>query len=106
MRFFLDHDVPAEIGRVLHREGHDVVCVSEVMPPTATDRSVLHHAISDGRILITCNRDDFLALANELQHAGLIVLVRRRSRMAECGALLRLLVNAGSRGLDRNINFA
>jgi hypothetical protein len=37
---------------------------------------------------------------------GLIVLIRRRSRQAECGNLLTLLRQAGESGILCNINFA
>jgi hypothetical protein len=59
-----------------------------------------------GAVLITCNRDDFLELAMHAPHAGLIVLIRRRSRIEECGKLLRLLKVAGAGGIAGNVNFA
>ncbi|HEY5553024.1 MAG TPA: hypothetical protein VIK52_14120 [Opitutaceae bacterium] len=58
-------------------------------------------------ITITCNRDDFIALAVEHpEHPGLIILIRRRSRQAECGKVLHLLRRAEESGLRGNINFA
>ena len=60
----------------------------------------------DHRLLVTCNRDDFLTLAETQPDAGIIVLIRRDSRLAECAALLRLLDKAGETGLADNINFA
>lgn len=54
----------------------------------------------------TCNRDDFLAIAQKVAHAGLIVLIRRRTRVQERAALVRLLDGAGDAGLRGNINFA
>lgn len=53
----------------------------------------------------------FLALAEQAVGAqqlfpGLIVLIRRRSRQAECARLLQLLRQAGETGLSNNINFA
>lgn len=106
MRFFLDHDVPAEIERVLRQAGHDATKVTDALDPTATDSEVFNYAARNNRIVVTCNRDDFLHLAATGPHAGLIVLVRRRTRIAECAALIGLLERAGSPGLDRNINFA
>ena len=106
MRFFLDHDVPAEMVGVLRRERHEVTTLREVLPVTASDREVLDYANRHGLFLITCNRDDFLVLAAAHPNPGLIVLIRRRSRQAECGNLLSLLREAGASGIEGNINFA
>lgn len=106
MKFFLDHDVPAEVSRVLSQAGHDVRKVMEVMSPTTIDSEVLAYAIEHGRVLITCNRDDFLSLAARKDHAGIVIVIRRRTRIAECAALIRLLDRSGSQGIDGNINFA
>jgi len=57
-------------------------------------------------VLITCNRDDFLAAAQKISHAGLIILIRRSARVRERVALLRLLDKAGEQGIRENINFA
>lgn len=106
MRFFLDHDVPADVARVLGREGHEVSELRDVLPVAATDLEALRYAGEHGLILVTCNRDDFLRLVKNHPHPGLIVLVRRRSRLAECGKLLALLRHAEASGIVGNINFA
>ena len=106
MKFFLDHDVPVEIGRVLARGGHEVILLADVLPTTATDDQVFSAAQAKGAVLVTCNRDDFLLLAESRSHLGLIVVVRRRTRVAECAAVLRLVSRAGASGLRHNINFA
>ncbi len=64
------------------------------------------HAVQSGCIMVTCNRNDFLELAAHLPHHGLIILIRRRGEMAECGKLLQLIRRAGGDGLRGNINFA
>jgi predicted nuclease of predicted toxin-antitoxin system len=106
VRFFLDHDVPAEVTQVLRREGHEATELREALPVTAVDADVLRYANENGCFLITCNRDDFLSLVSTNTNPGLIVLIRRRSRQAECGNLLRLLQEAGEDGLAGNVNFA
>jgi predicted nuclease of predicted toxin-antitoxin system len=106
VKFFLDHDVPAEVGRVLRQVGHEVIELRQVLPPHVSDFEALEYAREHGLFLITCNRDDFLALAADHPNPGIIILVRRRSRHAECGHLLALLSRAGESGLHRNINFA
>ena len=106
MRFFLDHDVPRHLADVLSRHGHEVELVSEVMSPEADDEEVFAYAAEKKTIMLTCNRNDFLALAAENSHSGLIVLIRRRSSLSEAGHLLELLGKAGALGLEGNINFA
>jgi len=111
VKFLLDHDVPAEAAHLLRYWGHDVVRLRDVLPVTAPDEEVFRHAQEEKRIIISCNRGHFLALAQQTiqartPFAGLIVLIRRRSRQSECAHLLRLLRQAGEAGLDGNINFA
>jgi predicted nuclease of predicted toxin-antitoxin system len=106
VRFLLDNDVPDVVARVLVQAGHDVLLLRSVMPERSSDPVVFDHAVANGLLLITCNRDDFIPLARARTHSGLIVLIRRRSRIAECANLLRLLDSAGESGLTGNINFA
>jgi predicted nuclease of predicted toxin-antitoxin system len=106
VKFFVDHDVPAEIERILLSRGHEVMTVREALHETASDDDVFLAAKRAGAILVTCNRDDFLKLAQGTDHVGLIILIRRKARIAECAALLKLIERAGASGLARNINFA
>ena len=106
MKFFLDHDVPAELGRMLRLKGHEVQILHEVLPETTDDLPALRHAVSNGMVIMTCNRRDFLRLAQTEPHVGMIILVRRKSRLAECASVLRLLDKAGESGIRNNINFA
>jgi predicted nuclease of predicted toxin-antitoxin system len=106
VRFFLDHDVPGEVARVLRYEGYEVTDLREVLAVRATDVEVFNYVREHGLTLITCNRDDFLSLAAKQSTPGIIILVRRRSRHVECGHLLALLKRAGESGLIRNVNFA
>jgi predicted nuclease of predicted toxin-antitoxin system len=106
VKFFLDHDVPAELGRMLRLKGHEVQILSEVLPQETADLSALHYAAGKGMIVITCNRGDFLKLAEAEPHVGIIILVRRRTRIAECASVLRLIQRAGESGVRNNINFA
>lgn len=106
MRFLLDNDVPDVIARVLKEAGDDVLFLRNTMPKKSADSVVLDYAAANQLILITCNRDDFIPLARNRTHSGLIILIRRRSRLLECANLLRLLDSAGQAGLASNINFA
>ncbi len=106
MKFFLDHDVPDDVAFTLEALGHAVVKLREVLPVRASDEEVLRQAAERQCLLITCNRDDFLAVAGRVPHHGIIILIRRRSRALERAALVRLLDTAGESGLRGNINFA
>jgi predicted nuclease of predicted toxin-antitoxin system len=106
VRFFLDHDVPAEVARVLRQEGHEALELRRVLSVQATDPEVFDYARENQLLLITCNRDDFLPLASGSSNPGIIILIRRRSRHAECANLLALLARSGEPGLRHKINFA
>jgi len=106
VKFFFDHDVPDDLAYCLNALGHEVVNLRQLRPTTSSDEEVLRLAGELGCVLITCNRDDFLALATRIPHRGIIILIRRKSRTAERAALLRLLDAAGESGLSSNVNFA
>ena len=106
MRFFLDHDVPDRVAGVLSQAGHEVVRLREELSTRSDDETVLEHARVRGMVLVTCNRDDFLELARRRGHGGIIILIRRRTRLAECSALLRLIGQAGPQGIESNVNYA
>ena len=106
MKFLLDHDVPDDAAFSLEALGHVVIRLREVLRVTAPDTEVLRLAGERGCVLITCNRDDFLAAASRAAHHGIIILIRRKSRALERAALVRLLDSSGESGLRGNINFA
>ena len=106
MKFFLDHDVPADIARVLREEGHEVVELRDALPVDASDAAVLRHAHERALLLVTCNHDDFLSLVASEPNPGLLILIRRRTRQSECAHLLALISKAGESGLRENVNFA
>lgn len=106
MKFFLDHDVPAAVKDALARHGHEVMQVIDVLPRDSADELIFTAAQQNQCVMITCNRNDFLALARKAPHEGLIILIRRRNARLECTNLLRLIHKAGAQGLDGNINFA
>ena len=107
MRFFLGHDVPADLALLLRSRGHEAVRLGEVLQPDTPDAALWARACADGRIVITCNRAHFLALAAATEtYPGLVILNRRRTRQAETSHVLTLLKNAGEQGLANNVNFA
>ncbi len=106
MNFLVDEDVPAEAARCLQQAGHQTFLVTETLGVRTDDVDVWQHAAETQSVVLTCNRQDFLALAGTAPETGLTVLNRRRTRTAECQHLLALLARAGESGLKGNINFA
>jgi predicted nuclease of predicted toxin-antitoxin system len=106
VKFLLDHDVPEDLTYLLQELGHEVLRLRDVLPQEAADPVVLQFTHEHGCLLLTCNRDDFIELAQRQAHHGIIVIVRRKTRAAERAALFRLLEQAGETGLKNNINFA
>jgi predicted nuclease of predicted toxin-antitoxin system len=76
VRILADENIPFASLRVLRAAGNDVVAVSETMP-RASDKDVLTRAETDGRLLVTFDRD-FAALAfkHALPAAAGVVLLR------------------------------
>ncbi|MGH9386143.1 MAG: DUF5615 family PIN-like protein [Vicinamibacterales bacterium] len=106
MKFLLDHDVPDDLSYLLRELGHQVSLLREVMPTDAPDPAVLQFANDNKALMVTCNRDDFLELATQQPHHGVVIVIRRKTRAAERAALFLLLQRAGESGLVHNVNFA
>ena len=106
MNFLFDNDVPDDTAYGLAAMGHEVFKLRNLIDPQSTDEAVLRFASEHNYVLVTCNRDDFLVAAQTISHTGIIVLIRRSSRLRERTALIRLLDRAGEQGILNNINFA
>jgi predicted nuclease of predicted toxin-antitoxin system len=103
----MDHDVPQDIAHLLSHWGHEVSVLRDVLDITTPDEAIFAYIQKHNLIIITCNRNHFLALASETtKHPGVIILIRRRTRNMECAKLNTLLAKAGEAGLRGNINFA
>ena len=106
MRFLFDHDVPDDLAYAVRAAGHEVQLLRDVLPTTTADDDLLRIAGERDEVLVTCNRNDFVAAGRQTAHSGIIIVIRRCSRALERAALIRLLDNAGERGIRGNINFA
>ena len=91
---------------MLRLKGHTAELLRDVLPIQTDDLIALNYAVNHNQVVITCNRRDFLRLAKTEKHLGLIILVRRFSRISECASVLQLLYRAGESGITNNINFA
>jgi hypothetical protein len=105
-RFYLDEDVPHSCAVVGARLGLDIVPARDGQASLPQDDPVhLRTAGADRRIMVTCNRDDFLAatrdaFASSSPHAGLLILTRRLPRVpaAIAHALARWVENRRTSG--------
>jgi hypothetical protein len=85
-RFYIDEDVPHSCAEVGEAFGLDIRSAKDAQPSVPQDDPVhLRAAAQDRRIMVTCNRDDFLAatrdaFASSAPHAGLLILTHRLPR--------------------------
>lgn len=70
MRYVLDEDMNPEVAIIARGLGLDVTSVHEVGRRGLSDSDQLGFALSEGRVLITRNRDDFLRLARAAFASG------------------------------------
>jgi hypothetical protein len=64
VKFLLHHDVPDDLSYLLEQLGHGVTFLRKALPGDSADSAVLQFAYEHGCVILTCNRDDFLHLAN------------------------------------------
>jgi hypothetical protein len=102
----LDQDVPDAIARIIQKAGHTALRLRELLPTDSPDAARLSFVHSREALLVTCHRDDLLTLAEQQPHAGIVIMIRRPTRVAECSNFLRLLRTAGEDGLRNNLNHA
>jgi predicted nuclease of predicted toxin-antitoxin system len=57
MRFLLDENVQASVGRLLTAQGHDSVFAYEILEPGSLDQVVATTAQQDNRILVSHDSD-------------------------------------------------
>lgn len=111
MRFLCDHDVNEEVALGLRGDGHDVAVVRQALTQEAQDSDIWSFARSAGRIVITCNRDHYLALADAAHasgnaYPGLIIVKQRGREARELPRVRKLIERAGESGISGNINYA
>ena len=84
MRFFLDHDVPVEVTRVLRHEGHEVTELREVLAVRASDVEVFNYAREHGLILIV--KLKVSAAGSNVQRTKTTSAARKTANVSKTGA--------------------
>ena len=93
-RLYADEGFPIEIVRALRNLGHDVLTVQQADRRGHGDPSVLAFATSQGRTVLTRNRQDFVRIARSgVGHAGIVACTEDFdwvSQAARIDALLKI----------------
>ncbi|HXC26158.1 MAG TPA: DUF5615 family PIN-like protein [Gemmatimonadaceae bacterium] len=66
----LDEDISPAVGQVARNLGLDAISVYDVGRDGLDDGTQLRYAADQGRVFVTRNRDDFLALTSEFARLG------------------------------------
>lgn len=93
VKLYLDHDISYRLAVQLRARGYDAVGAWEVGNAELADLAQLEYAAAQGRVLVTCNSQDFVPhyLAwwdSGRHHSGIVT-----SQQLEFGEMLRRLVN-------------
>jgi hypothetical protein len=99
VRLLFDEMLSSEIARQLRSRGHDATAVDgDFSLRGLSDQDIFDYAQLDERVIVTYNRDDFLALDRQFrgrgrEHNGIVILNPRRfpQGVASIGALVLAL---------------
>jgi len=115
MKFLIDECLSPKLVRVANARGFEAYHVVHRGWSGEPDSKILRRLISEGLILVTNNRDDFISLIKRTEiHPGIIVIVDnvRSERQAElfeavlegCGAAADLINTVIEVGVDGAIS--
>jgi predicted nuclease of predicted toxin-antitoxin system len=79
VKLYLDEDISPKVSEILRKKGMDAVSAHETGMLEASDDEQLAFAATQGRVMVTRNRDDFITSTpqffNDLKpHSGLIIV--------------------------------
>ncbi len=79
MKFLLDEDVNPQTAEIARGLDLDVVSVHEIGRRMLSDAEQLEYTASEGRVMVTRNRDDFIEATiaffrARLPHAGVLII--------------------------------
>ena len=79
MKLYLDEDISPRVAELLRKKGVDAVSAHEKDMKGASDEEQLTAAVNEGLVMVTRNRNDFIALTVRFfqdfnPHYGLIII--------------------------------
>lgn len=106
-KLYLDEDVHKRLAQALRLRGYDVVSAHEIGYTGLTDSEQLAYAVSQSRVIVTFNVEDFVKLNIEYQNAGkehFGIIVSKQRRIGEMVRRLSEFLNQWtSDELENNI---
>jgi predicted nuclease of predicted toxin-antitoxin system len=94
MRFLIDECLSPALAEAAHRAGFEAYHVAHRGWSGKTDAAILERVLNEELVLVTNNRDDFLALMGGVElHPGLVVVlenVRREEQVRLFGLMLEV----------------
>jgi hypothetical protein len=96
--FYTNENFPLKLVLLLREMGHDVLTSHEAgnANQRIPDLDVLEFSAKSGRILLTLNRRDFIALHQEMPtHAGLIVCTQNPDLREQAGQIHIMVQKTG-----------
>ena len=102
MRFMVDESTGQAVAEFLRGEGHDVLVVVESLPQ-ANDDDILQRAVTEGRIVVT-NDKDFgdLVFRSGLSHTGVVLLRLKNDGAANRVAAVRAVLERHADALSNH----
>jgi predicted nuclease of predicted toxin-antitoxin system len=105
MKLLLDEHLSPRIAEALRARGCDAVSVLETDLEGKDDRPLWERAITEERVVVTYDKDDFPGLFTDLfqegiRHPGLVIISSRTIRSHDIGGLMRALERLIESGVD------
>ena len=107
MKLYLDEDISPKVSVILRKKGVDAVSAHEADMLQASDAEQLAFAASEGRAMVTRNRDDFITLTVKSfeglkPHEGLIIVPYTipGSEFSRLAAMLAKFAKEFPRGME------
>jgi len=79
VKYYLDEDLSPKIAEILRSKGVDAISAHEVGNLQISDEQQLEYAATEGRCMVTRNREDFVQLTVDFfhayrEHCGLLIV--------------------------------
>ena len=107
MKLYLDEDISPKVAVILRKKGVDAFSAHEADMLQSSDEEQLTFAASEGRAMVTRNRDDFITLTVQFfedfkPHKGLIIVPHTEpgSEFNKLAALLVKIYKKFPKGLE------